>query len=125
MMKKLSLRGRSKDASISSSPQGDEWHHDIMAYLGYLNVGLAALAGLRLADTPSVPSQAGSSSTVSQLDVLALTVLGVANGSQAWGNFVRSRSSSRWIMGKGYDRITVLDAAFLVLDLAVVGAHLL
>jgi hypothetical protein len=113
MMRKLSMRSESKSAIISSTPEGDDWHHDIMAYLGYINVGFAALAGLRLyslVDSPASPD----------LDILALTVLGIANGSQACGNFVRARKSGRWIMGNGWDRITVLDALFMVLDGVVV-----
>jgi len=126
MMQKLSKRSASKDPSISSTPQGDEWHHDVMAYLGFINVGYAALAGLRLYDSLSSSSPTLLSSVVSEVDVLALTVLGIANGSQAWGNFVRTRGSGRWIMGIGsWDRITVLDASFMVADLAVVGAYLL
>jgi hypothetical protein len=91
----------------------------VMAYLGYINVGFAALAGIRLWQL------APASPVMSELDVLALTVLGIANGSQAWGNFVLSPKSGRWIMGTGLDRITVLDALFLVLDGGVVLAYLL
>jgi hypothetical protein len=119
MMRKLSKRSVSKSPTISSTPEGDEWHHDVMAYLGYINVGFAALAGLRLWQLfPASPVTA-------ELDVLALTVLGIANGSQAWGNFMLSRNSGRWIMGNGWDRITVLDALFMVLDGGVVLAYLL
>jgi hypothetical protein len=126
MMQKLSKRSVSKNPSISSTPQGDEWHYDIMAYLGFINVGFATLAGLRLYDSFSRNNPTALSSVVSEVDVLALTVLGIANGSQAWGNFVRTRGSGRWIMGLGsWDRITVLDAGFMVVDLAVVGAYYL
>jgi hypothetical protein len=121
MMRKLSKRSQSKFPTIASNPEGDEWHHDIMAYLGYINVGFAALAGLRLYrlfDSPTLPSHP-------ELDVLALTVLGIASGSQAWGNFGRARKSGRWIMGTGFDRITVLDALFMTLDGAVVLAYML
>jgi len=120
MMRKLSKRSRSKSASVASTPEGDEWHHDIMAYLGYINVGYATLAGLRLW---SHVKGTRSGSDVG-LDILALTVLGIANASQAWGNFVRSRSSGRWIMGRSWDRITVLDALFTVLDGATVLAFI-
>ena len=89
-----------------------------MAYLGYINVGYAALAGLRLWGHVS---HSGSDLNA-DLDILALTILGVANASQAWGNFVLSRSSGRWIMGTGWDRITVLDALFTVLNGAAVYA---
>jgi hypothetical protein len=127
MMRKLSKRSSSKTPSIASTPEGDEWHHDIMAYLGYINVGFAALAGLRLwAFVNSPPAVASPDSTITtDVDVLALTVLGIANASQAWGNFVLSKKSGRWIMGTGWDRITVLDALFTVLDGAVVLAHVL
>jgi hypothetical protein len=121
MMRKLTKRSQSKSPAIASNPEGDEWHHDIMAYLGYINVGFATLAGLRLYslfDSPTLPTDPA-------LDVLALTVLGIANGSQAWGNFVRARPSGRWIMGTGFDRITVLDALFMVVDGAVVLGYLL
>lgn len=121
MMRKLSKRSQSKDSSISSTPEGDEWHHDIMAYLGYINVGYAALAGMRLHSHIYSP---GSASNI-ELDVLALTVLGIANASQAWANFTLSRKSGRWIMGTGWDRITVLDALFTVLDGAFVFAYVL
>jgi hypothetical protein len=121
MMGKLSTRSQSKSPAISSTPQGDEWHHDVMAYLGYINVGFATLAGLRLYALSYSPV----SSSTPELDILALTVLGIANGSQAWGNFVRARGSGRWIMGSGGDRITVLDALFAVVDGAVVLAYLL
>lgn len=122
MMRKLSKRAQSNTTAISSTPSGDEWHHDIMAYLGYINVSLAALAGLRLYD---LSKQSPSLASSSDLDVLALLVLGIANGSQAFGNFGRARKSKRWIMGSGWDRITVLDAAFMVLDCAVVVGYFL
>jgi hypothetical protein len=121
MMRKLSKRSQSKSTSTSSTPEGDEWHHDIMAYLGYINVGYACLAGVRLWSFINSPTSAFNT----ELDVLALAVLGVANASQAWGNFMLSRKSGRWIMGTGWDRITVLDAFFTVLDGAVVLAHIL
>jgi hypothetical protein len=124
MMQKLSKRSTSKDPSISSTSQGDEWHHDVMAYLGFINVGFAALAGLRLYDSLSGTSPASLSSVVTEVDILALTVLGIANGSQAWGNFVRTSGSGRWIMGLGsWDRITILDAGFMIVDLSVVGVY--
>jgi hypothetical protein len=58
------------------------------------------------------------------LDVLALTVLALANGSQAFLNLFVYRKNDRWIMGKGLDRITVLDTVFTILDAAVVIAKL-
>ena len=112
MMRKLSKRSHSKSPAISSTPEGDEWHHDIMAYLGYINIGFAVLAALRLRGLSKRPP----SSSTKELDVMALTVLAIANGSQAWGNLVRTRGNGRWIMGHGFDRITVLDAVFMVLD---------
>ncbi|KIW02790.1 uncharacterized protein PV09_05851 [Verruconis gallopava] len=84
----------------------------IMAYLGYINVGYAALAGLRAHRLGA----SRAATTTREMDLLALTVLAVANGSQAWGSFMRSRGSGRWIMGHGLDRITVLDTVFMVLD---------
>jgi hypothetical protein len=111
MMRKLTKRSLSADQSVSKLPQGDAWHHDIMAYLGYINVGYVVLAGLRLRALSKSPADPANDT-----DFLALSVLAVANGSQAWGNFVRSRGSGRWIMGEGFDRITVLDAFFLVVD---------
>ena len=121
MMRKLSTRSASSSTTISATPEGDEWHHDIMYYLGNINIGYAVLAGARLwhhinAPTPTV---------ITETDILALSVLGIANASQAWGNFVVSQSSGRWIMGTGFDRITVLDALFTVLDGAFVFAHML
>ncbi|KAI9701711.1 MAG: hypothetical protein M1820_006339 [Bogoriella megaspora] len=112
MMRKLSKRSQSKSAAISSTPEGDEWHHDIAAYLGFINVGFAVLAGLRLRGLVKSPT----SKSTKELDLLALMVLAVANGSQAWGNFVRVRGNGRWIVGTGWDRITVLDTVFMVLD---------
>jgi hypothetical protein len=50
------------------------------------------------------------------LDVTALVVLGLANFSQAYMNFFTATQNDRWIMGKGLDRITVLDFMFTVLD---------
>lgn len=117
-MSKLSLRRLSTNPSISSTASGDHWHHDIMAYLGGINVGYAVLAAIRLYSLSRGPTpQEGD------FDVLALSVLALANASQAVLNFGLS-SKGRWIMGKGLDRITVLDALFAVLDAAVVVARL-
>jgi len=118
MMRKLSLRRLSTNPTISSTASGDAWHHDIMAYLGGINVGYAVLAALRLYSLSRGPSAEDGDS-----DVLALTVLSLANASQAVLNFGLS-SKDRWIMGKGLDRITVLDAVFAVLDAAVVVARM-
>jgi hypothetical protein len=124
MMQKLTSRSKSKDTAVASTPQGDEWHHDIMAYLGFINVGFAALAGLRLFSSLSANSPTSTSSVLSEVDFLAVTILGIANGSQTWGDFGLARRSGRWIMGSGWDRITVLDAAFMVVDLAVASTYL-
>lgn len=125
MMRKLSHRKRSTDEAIKRLAAGDAWHHDIMAYLGFMNTSLAALALLRLYALVRPGKSALSTGTVqgdTPMDVLALAVLGVANASQAWGNFSRAWSGERWIMGRGLDRITVLDALFTVLDtLAALG----
>lgn len=117
-MRKLSKRGKSRDLAIQKLPAGDAWHHDIMAYLGAMNVSLAALALLRLHALfrPEGAFSTGSLEGDTPLDVTALVVLGVANCSQAVMNFSTALSGDRWIMGKGLDRITVLDAVFTVLD---------
>lgn len=85
---------------------------------------MALLAVLRLYSIIK-PSKALSTGTVRgdiPLDVLALLVLGLANFSQAFLNFSNGLNSNRWIMGKGFDRITVLDALFTVLDwVAAIG----
>jgi hypothetical protein len=115
MMRKLTLRRYSTTPAIATNPEGDIWHHDIMAYLGYINVPYALLAGHRLYKlVTSTSLEDGKEENA--LDMMALTVLCLANASQAYGNFVRGRRSGRWIMGRGFDRITVLDAAFTVLD---------
>ncbi|TLD23110.1 hypothetical protein PspLS_07595 [Pyricularia sp. CBS 133598] len=118
MMRKISRRKGSAEASIRLTPGGDAWHHDIMGYLGAMNSSLALLAILRIYALAR-PSRAlgGKDSDVAQ-DVTALIVLGLANFSQAFLNFTLSRRSDRWIMGKGLDRITVLDAVLTVLDWA-------
>tara|TARA_R110002060_G_scaffold43513_3_gene54925 strand:- start:100 stop:507 length:408 start_codon:yes stop_codon:yes gene_type:complete len=129
-MLRIALRAHSKDPHVVSTPTGDAWHHDILAYLGNINLGFVALAGLRLyslclANIGASPDQAfviGSGDKVNDLDILALTVLGIANASQAYGNLFVLRYTDRWIVGKGFDRITVLDTVFAVLDFAVVGA---
>lgn len=117
-MGKLSKRKLDIDPAIRALPRGDRWHHDIMAYLGSMNTSMALLALLRLY-TIVKPSKALSTGTAKgdiPLDVTALLVLGLANFSQAFVNFALGLRSNRWIMGKGFDRITVLDAVFTVLD---------
>ncbi|TLD12265.1 uncharacterized protein PgNI_04934 [Pyricularia grisea] len=119
MMRKISRRKGSAEASIRLTPEGDSWHHDIMAYLGAMNSSLAVLALLRIyaLARPSRILGGRDGGDVAQ-DVTALIVLGLANFSQAFLNFTLSRRSDRWIIGKGLDRITVLDAVFTVLDWA-------
>jgi hypothetical protein len=58
------------------------------------------------------------------LDALALTALAVVNASQAFLNLFVVRENERWIMGKWFDMITVLDTVFSALDTAVVNAKL-
>lgn len=127
-MRKLSLRRSSPDAAIAALPSGDAWHHDVMAYLGGMNTAMAALTVFRIyslfrrAFTGS--SNDGAAFSIRNADgdfspdFMVLVVLGLGNCSQAVLNFTRSRNSDRWIMGKGLDRITVLDAVFTVLDWA-------
>lgn len=119
-MRKLSKRKLDIDPVIRGLPQGDQWHYDIMSYLGSINTSMALLAILRLYAIIK-PSRALSTGTAKgdiPLDVMALLVLGLANFSQAFINFFLGLRSNRWIMGKGIDRITVLDAAFTILDWA-------
>ena len=90
-----------------------------MAYLGGMNTSLALLAYLRLFTLyrpRSTLLSTGSSRGDVPLDVLALTVLGLANFSQAFLNWTLARRSGRWIVGHGFDRITVLDTLFTILD---------
>lgn len=47
-MRKLSYRKTSSTPYIASTPQGDGWHQDIMAYLGSMNTGYVVLAAFRL-----------------------------------------------------------------------------
>jgi hypothetical protein len=121
-MRRISKRKLDPSQAISSLPQGDAWHHDIMAYLGGMNTSMALLALLRLyAILRPSPASSRSLSTGSAkgdvpLDVVALLVLGMANFSQAFLNFSLGLRRQRWILGKGLDRITVLDAVFTVLD---------
>ncbi|KAJ6781344.1 hypothetical protein PWT90_03464 [Aphanocladium album] len=125
MMRKLALRKHSRDAAIAGLPGGDLWHHDIMAYLGGMNTAMAALAVFRVF---SLVKRAVTGSTAAfsvrtadgdfSPDFVVLVVLGLGNFSQAVLNFTKGRGSDRWIMGKGLDRITVLDALFTVLDWA-------
>ncbi|KAF5012500.1 hypothetical protein FDECE_1453 [Fusarium decemcellulare] len=117
-MRKLSKRKLDSDDFIRKLPQGDAWHHDIMSYLGSINSSMALLAILRLYAIirPSKALSTGSVNGDIPLDVTALLVLGLANFSQAFVNFSLGLRQNRWIMGKGLDRITILDALFTVLD---------
>ncbi|KFA60255.1 hypothetical protein S40285_10578 [Stachybotrys chlorohalonatus IBT 40285] len=126
MMTKLSKRKHSTNTTVRALPSGDPWHHDIMAYLGGMNTSLALLAILRLYTIlrPNKYLSTGTAAGDVPLDVLSLTVLGLANFSQAFMNFATAAGSDRWIMGKGLDRITVLDALFTVLDWAAVVGQL-
>jgi hypothetical protein len=112
-----SRRKRSLDSTIRSTPGGDDWHHDLLTYLGFINSGFALLAGLRVFRIPSTGTYAGDVA----LDMLALTVLGWANGSQAYLDLTRIRKSDRWKI-TGFDFITILDTLFIVLDFASVAA---
>ncbi|KAL2847103.1 hypothetical protein BJX68DRAFT_240226 [Aspergillus pseudodeflectus] len=118
MMHKLSLRKNAPEPAIRSLPEGDKWHHDIMAYLGGMNTAPMLLALLRLWAIWKKPRflTTGTEKGDLRLDIVALLVLGLANCSQAFLNFTTARTNRRWIMGKGLDRITVLDAVFTVLD---------
>lgn len=111
-------RTKSKNLAIDSSPGGDDWHHDLFRYLGYINSAFALLAGLRLFRIPSTGTYTGDVA----LDVLALTVLGWANGSQAYLD-LRIRKSGRWAID-GFHVITLLDTLFTVLDFACVVAFM-
>ena len=94
-----------------------------MAYLGGMNTALLALAAIRLY-AHLRPSRVLGKDDLA-LDVTALLVLGVGNCSQMVLNFTTSRRNDRWIMGKGLDRITVLDTVFTVLDWTAALAHIL
>lgn len=124
MMRHLSRRKGSLDPLAQQTPSGDAWHHDIMRYLGAMNGSLAALALLRLyaIQRASPYFSTGSSEGDIPLDITSLVVLGLANMSQAVTNFQTALSGNRWVMGRGLELITVLDAVFTILDLmAAVG----
>lgn len=117
-MKKMALRKNARDPATRSSPERDAWHNDIMAYLGDMDSSLALLAALRLytLSRPDSRLSTGTAIGESSLDFVALSVLGLANYSQAFCNFTIGAQTDRWIMGKGLDRITVLDAILTILD---------
>ncbi|CEH11764.1 hypothetical protein CBOM_07164 [Ceraceosorus bombacis] len=135
MMRKLSTRVKKVDTI--ETPEGDAWHHDLMRYLGGINAGFVVLAALRflpLLTSSSISKQLsarrGSLSVLSAdgdpaaaraLDIVTLSALAAANASQAALNFFWARPSGRWIVGHGFDRITVLDTVFTILDVTVVA----
>lgn len=121
-MRRISLRNQSGDPTVKNSAAGDLWHHDILSYLGSMNSALAVLAAIRLYALWR-PSRVLGKEDIA-LDVTAMIVLGVGNLSQAILNFTRSRWNDRWIMGKGFDRITVLDTLFTILDCSAALARI-
>lgn len=126
-MRKLSKRKFDSDQYIRALPNGDAWHHDIMAYLGSINSSMALLAVIRLYTLfkPSRALSTGSMKGDIPMDVTALLVLGLANFSQAFVNFLVGVRTQRWIMGKGMDRITVLDTVFTILDWSAAASKVL
>ncbi|KAH7329589.1 hypothetical protein B0I35DRAFT_474170 [Stachybotrys elegans] len=124
IMRDFSKRQFSHKPSIRNVPDGDVWHHDIMAYLGALNASLTFLALLRLYAIwfPSKYLSSGTSQGDISLDIMSLLVLCSANMSQAIINFHTALQGDRWVMGRGLDIITVMDAVLTVLDLtAIIG----
>lgn len=121
-MQKFSLRRHSPDAAIRSLARGDAWHHDVMAYLGAMNFPLFLFAAIRFWSLARNRCRGmfstGSEEGDRQIDFTSLVVLGTGNCSQAVLNFATALTSQRWIMGRGFDIITVLDATLTVLDWA-------
>ena len=117
-----SLRHHSKDPRINSTPSGDAWHHDLLVYLGGMNLAPAALAAIRLAVFIAPNARrlsaftTGSSVDDRPVDVLALVILGVANFSQARVNLCVVRNTGRWIVGEVSEAITLVDGLLTVLD---------
>ena len=73
---RLSRRKYSATPSVASTPEGDVWHHDVLAYFGTINTGFAALAALRLYGlVKSTTASEDEGSRAMNLDVLTLTVL--------------------------------------------------
>ena len=107
----------------STPAGGDDWHHDLLRYLGFINSAFALLAGLRFFRIPSTGTGDCAEDAAALLDVLALAVLGWANGSQALLDLTWIRRSGRWKID-GFDVISVLDTLFTVLDFASVLALL-
>lgn len=103
----------------TASPGRNVLAEDVLKYLGAFNTSTLVLAALRLARLLSTRKQVlteAQTDTERQLNILALGVLGVANLSQCIGNLLYARRTGRWIMGHGFDRITVLDTVFSILD---------
>lgn len=117
-----SLRRNSKDPKVRSTPEGDAWHHDLLAYLGGINLALAGLAMIRLVVLTTPDSRVLSTFTTSSLtndrplDVMALVVLGMAHFSQARVNLFVVRKTRRWIMGEAFEAITIIDGVLTALD---------
>ncbi|CEJ83160.1 hypothetical protein VHEMI03182 [[Torrubiella] hemipterigena] len=122
IMQKFSLRSHSPDAAIRSLARGDAWHHDVMAYLGAMNFPLFLFAAIRFWSILKKRTRGllstGSEDGDRPIDFTSLVVLGTGNSSQAVLNFATALTSQRWIMGRGFDIITVLDATLTVLDWA-------
>lgn len=118
-MQKFSKRHSAPDAAIRSLSKGDLWHHDVMGYLGAMNVPLSVLALIRMVSLFKRSKglfSTGSAVGDTPIDFTSLVVLGFANCSQAYYNFATALTSHRWIMGRGFDVITVFDALLTVLD---------
>ncbi|RYP14265.1 hypothetical protein DL765_006494 [Monosporascus sp. GIB2] len=127
LMRSISRRATSADAKVRQSPEGDPWHHDLMAYMGHLCTSLGVLAEMRLY-TLRRPSRllGGGERDDIALDLTALAVPGVANLSQVVLYFTLSRNNDRWIMGKGLlDHVTGLDLLFAVVDGAAAIARVI
>lgn len=99
-MRRVAGHAYSTTPSIASTPGGDERYHDLLAYLGSINTGFVSLAELRLYFLLRGSLALGSEET--DLDVLALTVLGIANASQAFLNLVLYRATDDWVVRKGF-----------------------
>lgn len=117
-MCRFAKRRHSQQPAIRALPHGDAWHHDIMSWLGGMNTSLAALALLRLwaRAFPNGIFSAGTEQGEDALDRTSLLVLGIGNLSQAFLNFFNGLRTGRWIVGSGFDAITVFDVVFTVFD---------
>lgn len=85
-------------------------HHDIMRYLGGMNLACVVVAALRLLAVYRLRKAkkiTPENSKVDQaLDKLAFASLLAGNASQAALNFTVARRSGRWVMGHGFDSIS-------------------